>query len=176
MESIDPLVATMQETFGIFRRRLMGNLFIFAKDKGLTMAQFGAMLHIYHKVGCAVSDIGSDLGVTNSAASQMLERLVQLNLIIRSEDPSDRRVKQIVLTDKGRQILQEGSLANRNWLEDLACKMSSDEQEMVRKSLVILIEKANQLDIPSVDKPDDKSNIPLAIDRSSDSSQPPEAI
>jgi DNA-binding MarR family transcriptional regulator len=172
MDSIDPLVATMQETFGIFRRRLMGNLFIFAKDKGLTMAQFGALLHIYHKVGCGVSDIGNDLGVTNSAASQMLERLVQLKLIIRSEDPSDRRGKQIALTDKGRQILQEGSLANRIWIEELARKMSADEQKMVRESLIILIEKTNQLDTPTVDKPDDKSNFSIAADGPSDSSEP----
>ena len=50
----------------------MGNFFIYARDKGLTMAQFGTMLKILHKGGCGVSDIGSDLGVTNSAASQML--------------------------------------------------------------------------------------------------------
>jgi DNA-binding MarR family transcriptional regulator len=79
----------------------------------------------------------------------MLERLVQLKLIIRSEDPSDRRVKQIVLTDKGRQILQEGSLANRNWLEELARSMTAEEQEQVRKSVVILIEKARQLETSS---------------------------
>jgi DNA-binding MarR family transcriptional regulator len=146
MQTIDPLVATLQEAFGIFRHRLMVNLFSYTKDKGLTMAQFGAMIHIYHKGGCGVSDIGSDLGVTNSAASQMLERLVQLKLITRSEDPSDRRVKQIVLTDKGRQILQEGSAANRNWLEDLARSMTADEQEQVRKAVVVLIEKARKFE------------------------------
>ena len=110
------------------------------------MAQFGAMIQIYHKGGCGVSDIGSDLGVTNSAASQMLERLVQLKLITRSEDPSDRRVKLIVLTDKGRQILQEGNLANRSWLEDLARSMTDEEQEQVRQAIAILIEKARQFE------------------------------
>jgi DNA-binding MarR family transcriptional regulator len=144
----------MQEAFGIFRQRLMGNLFVFTKERGLTIAQFGALLHIYHKGGCGVSDIGSELGVTNSAASQMLERLVQLKLIIRSEDPSDRRVKQIVLTDKGRQILQEGNLTNKNWLEDLAKNMTTEEQEQVRKSLVILIEKAKRQEIIPVAKSD----------------------
>jgi MarR family transcriptional regulator for hemolysin len=146
MQSTDPLVATLQEAFDIYRHRLMGNIFAYARDKGLTMAQFGAMIHIFRKGGCGVSDIGTDLGVTNSAASQMLERLVQLKLITRSEDPSDRRVKQIVLTDKGRQILQEGSLANRTWLEGLAQSMNPDEQEQVSRALVILIDKARQLD------------------------------
>ena len=110
------------------------------------MAQFGAMLRIYHKGACGVSDIGSDLGVTNSAASQMLERLVQLKLVTRSEDPSDRRVKQIVLTDKGRQIIQESSLAFQTWMEDLARTMTAAEQEQVRTALVILVDKARQLE------------------------------
>jgi DNA-binding MarR family transcriptional regulator len=147
MQSNEPLVSTLQEAFSILRQRMMGNFFTFAKDKGLTMAQFGAMIQIYHKGGCGVSDIGSDLGVTNSAASQMLERLVQLKLITRTEDPTDRRVKLIVLTDKGQQILKEGNLANRNWLEDLARTMNPAEQEQVNQALVTLIEKARQFEI-----------------------------
>ncbi len=146
MEDIEPLVKTLQEVFSIVRQRMMGNIFIFARDKGLTMAQFGAMIQINHKGGCGVSDIGSDLGVTNSAASQMLERLVQLKLVTRSEDPSDRRVKLIVLTEKGHQILHEGNLANRSWLEDLARSMDEDEQDQVRNAVLILIEKARQFE------------------------------
>jgi DNA-binding MarR family transcriptional regulator len=146
MQSTDPLVTTLQEAFDIFRTRLMGNIFAYARDKGLTMAQFSAMVHIFRKGGCGVSDIGSDLGVTNSAASQMLERLVQFKLITRTEDPSDRRVKLIVLTDKGRQILQEGSMTNLTWMEGLARSMNAEEQDQVGKALVILIEKARQLE------------------------------
>jgi DNA-binding MarR family transcriptional regulator len=146
MLSNDTLVITLQEAFTIIRHRMMGNMFAFIRDKGLTMAQFGAMMHILNKQSCGVSDIGSDLGITNSAASQMLERLVQLNLITRSEDPADRRSKQIVLTDKGRQLLHEGSQANRAWLEDLAHAMTAAEQEQVRQAFEILIEKARQME------------------------------
>jgi DNA-binding MarR family transcriptional regulator len=146
MQSTNPLAATLHEWFVIFRRSLMGNFFTYARNNGLTMAQFGAMLRIYHKGACGVSDIGSDLGVTNSAASQMLERLVQLKLITRSEDPNDRRVKQIVLTEKGTRIFQESSLAFQTWMEDIAETMTSEEQEQVRRSLVILIEKAHQFE------------------------------
>jgi len=152
MQSSNTLAASLQEWFGIFRRNLMRNIFAYAKDRGLTMAQFGALLHIFHKGACGVSDIGSDLGVTNSAASQMLERLVQQKIITRSEDPADRRVKQIVLTDKGRQILEESEHANQSWLEELVSKMTPTEQEQVRTGLVILIEKAGQLEITPVDK------------------------
>ncbi len=146
MAEIDELVTALQEAFGILRHRMMGNMFGFARDNGLTMGQFGALLHIHQVDGCGVSDIGTDLGISNSAASQMLDRLVQLKLVTRTEDPADRRAKQIVLTDKGSQILQEGSLANRNWLEELARSMTEDEREQVRKAIEILIEKAQQFE------------------------------
>jgi len=146
MPETEPLVATLQEAFNLFRRRLMGNLFVYAKDNGLSMPQFGAMFHIFHTGGCGVSDIGNDLGVTNSAASQMLDRLVQIKLITRSEDPADRRGKLLVLTDKGRDILLKGNLANQMWLEDLAHSMTPEEQDQVRLAVGILVDKARQLE------------------------------
>jgi len=149
MQSTEPLVATLQEWFEIFRRRMMGSFFTYARDKGLTMAQLGAMFHIYQKGACGISDVGSDLGVTNSAASQMIERLVQLKLITRSEDLTDRRVKQIVLTDKGRQILQESSKANQDWLENLVQTMTVKEQVEVRNALGTLIDRAHQIETSS---------------------------
>ncbi len=146
MIETEPLVAVLQEAFALFRRRFMGNLFVYAKDNGLTMPQFGAMFHIFHSGGCGVSDIGTDLGVTNSAASQMLDRLVQTRLISRSEDPSDRRGKLLVLTDKGREILVKGSFANQMWLEDISRSMTPEEQEQVRQAIMILIDKARLLE------------------------------
>ncbi len=149
MTEANDLVASLQEAFNLFRRRLMGNLFVYAKDNGLTMPQFGAMFHIFHSGGCGVSEIGSDLGVTNSAASQMLDRLVQIKLISRSEDPADRRGKLVVLTERGREILLKGNNANQMWLEDLARSMTPEEQEKVRQAITILVEKARQLETSS---------------------------
>ena len=146
MQTTDSLVVVLMESFGIFRQHMMGNFFTYARDKGLTMGQLGAMLHIHHKGACGVSDIGNDLGVTNSAASQMLERLVQLKLITRSEDPDDRRVKHIVLTDQGRQVLLESNRAYQNWLVALAQSMEPAEREQVGNALTKLIEKARQLE------------------------------
>jgi DNA-binding MarR family transcriptional regulator len=125
---------------------MMANFFIYARDNGLTMAQFGTLLRLFHRGACGVSDIGSELGVTNSAASQMLERLVQLKLVTRSEDPVDRRVKQIVITDKGSTILKDSSQAFHAWMEDVAKSLTPTEQEQIRDALSLLIDKARQFE------------------------------
>ena len=51
MTDVNILVSNLQGAFSIIRHRMMGNIFAFARDKGLTMGQFGAMVHISHKGG-----------------------------------------------------------------------------------------------------------------------------
>ena len=80
------------------------------------------------------------------AASQLLERLVQQGLVVRSEDPNHRRVRQIALSTQGKGVLQEGFQARQKWLEDLVKLMSPDEQEQVIAALKIMLEKAHQLE------------------------------
>ena len=129
-------------------RHSMRNFIRYARESGLSMSQFGTLFHL-HRMGTAgVTDLGQHLGVTSAAASQMLERLVQQDLILRSEDPTDRRVKQIVLTDNGRQVLDEGIRARQGWLVDLVEILSADEKDQITKALNTLIDKANQLGQP----------------------------
>ena len=73
---------------------------------------------------------------------------MQQELILRSEDPSDRRVKQIILTDKGFQALHESIRARQSWLSDLAETLSDSEKEAIIAALNILIDKVNQLRQP----------------------------
>jgi DNA-binding MarR family transcriptional regulator len=77
----------------------------------------------------------------------MLERLVQQELVLRSEDPEDRRVKNLVLTEKGAQIIQESIHASQDWFDQLARTLSTSEKEQVVAALNILIEGVKRLDI-----------------------------
>lgn len=149
MQSADPFVNTLGEWIEVFMRRSMHNFICYSKEKGLSMSQIGALFRIFRGKS-SVSDISDNLGVTSAAASQMLERLVQQGLILRKEDPNDRRVRQIVLTDKGRQILQESIAARQGWLENLSRTLSDSQREQVAAALNILIEKAKQLEQSSV--------------------------
>jgi DNA-binding MarR family transcriptional regulator len=122
----------------------MREFILYSKKTGLSMSQIGALLHV-SKFSASVSDVGDGLGVTNAAASQMLDRLVHQELIVRSEDPDDRRGKKIVLTDKGRRVIEESIDARQGWLNDLAAVFSPAEKDQILAALDILIQKAGQL-------------------------------
>jgi DNA-binding MarR family transcriptional regulator len=149
MQTIDPFVVTLQEWLEVFMQRSMRNFIRHSKDCGLSMPQIGALFHIHRKGNSGVTDLGDDLGVTSAAASQMLERLVQQGLILRSEGPTDRRIKQLALTPKGHQALQESVQARQGWLDNLAETLSDGEKEQIRAALTILIHKAKQLKLPN---------------------------
>lgn len=149
MQWSDPFAAILHEWAAVFLHRSMRNFIRYTRDSGLSMSQIGAMFHI-HREGCSgVSELGDDLGVTSAAASQMLERLVQQGLVTRSEDPADRRLKKLVLTEKGIQVIQEGMQARQGWLDDLAKTLSDSEKDHVVVALKILIDKAKRLDNPA---------------------------
>lgn len=142
----DPFIATFQQWIDIFMHRSLRKLIHFARENGLSMSMIGTLFHLSKK-GCAgVTDLGDHLGVTSAASSQMLERLVQQELILRTEDPTDRRVKQIVLTEKGHHVLDEGVRARHGWLDDLVEILSQEEKELIKQGLDLLINKANQLE------------------------------
>ena len=145
MQPEDSFAASLQQWVEVSMRHSMHDFVRFARQAGLSMPQIGALFHISHK-GSSVSDLGEHLGVSNAAASQMLERLVQQGFISRLEDPNDRRFKQLTLTAKGRQVLQAAIRARQDWLFELAAMLTEAEQQQVGAALELLTEKAQQLE------------------------------
>jgi DNA-binding MarR family transcriptional regulator len=141
--------ALMQEWVTVFMRRSMRNFVRYARENGFSMSQMNALFHIHRAGGCGVTDLGEHLGISSAASSQLLERLVQQGLILRQEDPMDRRAKNLVLTEKGAQMIMEGIHARQGWLQDLGKELSVDEREKVAAALKILIEKTRQMDEPA---------------------------
>jgi DNA-binding MarR family transcriptional regulator len=148
MPDSDPFVAAMQEWMEMSMDRSIRDFLRYSRESGLSMSQLGALFHVHRLGSSGVTDLGEHLGVTSAAASQMLERLVQQDLILRSTDPKDRRVKRIVLTPRGLKVLKESIRARQRWLYDLAEALPSPEKEPVTRALNTLIEEARKSGLP----------------------------
>jgi DNA-binding MarR family transcriptional regulator len=145
MSDADPLVTTLEHWIDVFMHRSMRNFIQYARNTGLSMSQLGALFHLNSMGTSGVTDLGDHLGVTSAAASQMLDRLLQQGLIQRSEDPHDRRVRQIDLTEEGCRILEESIQARQSWLDELADAVPDSEKEPIIAALNTLIERADQI-------------------------------
>jgi DNA-binding MarR family transcriptional regulator len=145
MQTADPFVFTLKKWVMFVMRRSMHSMITFTKEKELSMSQMGALFHILRGSN-SVSSIGEHLGVTSAAASQLLERLVQQGMIQRVEDPHDRRVRHIILTEGGRQLIREGFAARQGWLENLSTALTESEKVQIIEALDILIDRTNQVE------------------------------
>jgi DNA-binding MarR family transcriptional regulator len=126
----------------VFMRRSMRDFVLFTRNSGISMSQFSTLMRLFHQGGCGVSDIGEQLGITNAAASQLIDKLVQQGLVERSEDHRDRRAKHLVLTENGRTLVMESIEARRHWMEELTSALTPDDQHAITRALVILTEAA----------------------------------
>jgi DNA-binding MarR family transcriptional regulator len=146
MTSAEDFTRVLRDWSEVFMHRSMHDFKRFMDDSGLSPSQINALMRLHHGGQCGVSDIGGHLGVTNAAASQMVDRMVQLGLFTRSEDSVDRRVKQIALTPEGRALVEAGVEARRRWLEELTTTLTPEEQEAIVAALTLLTSAARRLD------------------------------
>lgn len=139
----ESFVSVMQQWNEIFMRRSMRTFILYSKETGLSMTQIGALFRI-HKMPSGVTDLGEELGITPAAASQMLEKLFQQQLILREENPDDRRAKRIVLTEKGKQIMHQAIHARQSWLEEIDQLLNDKEKIQVISAMEMLLKKATE--------------------------------
>jgi DNA-binding MarR family transcriptional regulator len=142
MDSREQFLDALREWTAVFMSASMGTFLQFAKERGVSMPQIGALFHIRSKGSCGVTDIGDDLGVTSAAASQMLERLVQNGLVERREDPDDRRAKRIVLTEEGQRLVRASMEARQRWFAALADRLSPHERDLAAEALRTLVARS----------------------------------
>jgi len=130
----------------VFMHRSMRGWGLFAKSTGLSMPQFSVMMQLHHRGNCAIGDISERFDITNAAASQLVDKLVQSGFIKREEDPQDRRAKMLNLTDKGRDLIQRGIEERYRWVDELAGKLTAEKRAKVTEALNIMTQAAKELE------------------------------
>lgn len=140
------LTSALHKWAEVFMKRSMRDHRKFMCETGLSLTQLGTLMYLYHHHSCGVSQIADYLGITNAAASQMIQRLVEQTLIARTEDPNDRRAKLLTLTNNGHTLISQGIEARRHWLENLTIALSPEQQANIITALSDLTEAATKMD------------------------------
>lgn len=74
---------------------------------GITIGQSFVLAQLLEKDGRSVKDIALALQLDSPAVTGLVDRLVKQDLVVRKEDPRDRRSIQIFLTPEGRRTAEE---------------------------------------------------------------------
>jgi len=130
----------------IFAHRSMHNSARFIKASGISMPQFFMLMHLHRHERCGISNLSEQMDVTTAAASQLVDKLVQSGLLVRVEDPNDRRAKQVSLSPAGEEMVEKAIVERTRWVDGLAAALSEGEKVKITDALEVLIEATKKLD------------------------------
>jgi len=146
MSTAKTITEVIQEWSEVFMHRSGREFRRFMDKSNLSFSQVNVLMRLFHSANCGVSGIGEEMGVSNAAASQAVDRLVQMGLIERTEDPGDRRSKRLALTQKGIALIESGIKDRSQWIKDLAVTLPLEKKQTVISALTILTEMARKTD------------------------------
>jgi DNA-binding MarR family transcriptional regulator len=138
----------LKQWIDVFMTRSHHQLIRYLRSADLSMAQFGTLMRLHHDAHCGVGDIANQMSISNAAASQLVDKLVQLGLVARSEDPVDRRAKRLSITPKGTRLLDLSREARLAWTHAVVAELSPDQRTAVTAALQHLITAAEALPEP----------------------------
>jgi len=113
-----------------------------ALGKGLlTLPQFISLDLINSHSWMKMKDIAGELNVSLPAATGMIDRLYHLGMIKREFDSKDRRVIKIILTPKGKKVLDNTKVSRKKAIEEVFSGLSAKE----RQSYLNIIKKVKNI-------------------------------
>ncbi|WP_255657705.1 MarR family transcriptional regulator [Actinoplanes sp. L3-i22] len=122
---------------------------LFADDRSdplfsshLTMSQLKILLLLARHGTMAGGELARSVGVGAAALSGMIDRLVVQDLVTRTEDLHDRRVRRIGLTKAGRELIDGIVTAGMAKHRELLSRLTAEELAVVSQATDILLREA----------------------------------
>jgi DNA-binding MarR family transcriptional regulator len=111
----------------------------------LTMAQLKGMMLIVQSGGVRSRELADGLGIAPSAATPLVDRLVEQKLARREDDPGDRRIIWIRPTAKAQALHDQLLHTNEQVLTDVIDALPADVRPQVQDSVRLLLESAERV-------------------------------
>jgi len=102
---------------------------------GLSLSDFQVLEVLLHKGALPVNVIGPKVRLTPGSISVAIDRLFERGLVSRIEDTTDRRIRIVDLTPKGRAIIEPVFVKHAE-LFDMVMSVITDEERTQLESLL----------------------------------------
>jgi len=116
----------------------------------ITIPQFVALNFINGNGPVKMKDIAKDFKISLPAATGIVQRLFNSELVKRVDDKADRRVIRIVATPKGKKIVEQISAKRKELIESIFSKLTEEE----RQSYLHILRKLKNIISSDVKKSD----------------------
>lgn len=128
-DNTNELVEVMFTVFRLMKAKMsFTNNFIH-----LSILQIQALMFLCHNTNVDMSDIAEYFQVEMPSATSLINKLCDHQLVKRYEDPKDRRLVRITLTDDGKKLVEQAMCERRKKIEKVLSYLSEQEKlELLR--------------------------------------------
>jgi DNA-binding MarR family transcriptional regulator len=105
----------------------------------VTSSQMSALVALSRTHERTMGELAEDLGLTESATTRLVDRLVGMNLVRRHRDDQDRRVVRVRLSSYGRQLVELVLARRQAQFSRTAAHMTDDERGRLLAGLEALL-------------------------------------
>ncbi len=106
-----------------------------SRGADFSLAQYRVLMLVKHRGAMSINDLQRQLNIAQSTASEMVERLVQQNLLLREKDPTDRRITVFRLSKKAERILEKRRDVMNDCYRKVLEPLSDEEQVQLVEAL-----------------------------------------
>lgn len=122
----------------LFRRLVVG---LPNEVEGLakvTTEQYGVLVYVLERDSVSMGELAVARNVALNTATSLVDRLVAAGLVERRGDPLDRRVVRVVLTPRGRTLVEQLRTVRRAAIRAVLDELSDEEIDRVLAALPAL--------------------------------------
>lgn len=103
---------------------------------GMTLPRFDYLAQLYrHPEGLRMKVLSNYLMVTGGNVTGLTDELVKMGLVVRDDDPGDRRSYRLSLTAPGRRAFERIAAEHESWLAELFAGVGAAGQEALFEQL-----------------------------------------
>lgn len=110
---------------------------------GLTYTQYTIMLILWEQDGVTLKFIAQRLGQKSGSLTPVIKRMESQGLVKRIRGKEDDRALSIALTERGKQLREDGLAVNRCLAE--TCGISLEEAETLKSQLLTLKDRISKI-------------------------------
>jgi DNA-binding MarR family transcriptional regulator len=109
----------------------------------LTMPQLKALVCVAKQGGPTNGQIARSLGVGLSTMTGIVDRLAEQGLVLRREDPLDRRITRVLPTASGQELVDRLLRYRDEYITAVLSQLSSDQLRVVEQAFQYLVEASD---------------------------------
>jgi MarR family 2-MHQ and catechol resistance regulon transcriptional repressor len=102
---------------------------------GICPTDFSVLELLLHKGPLPINTVGKTVFITSGSITTAVDRLESMKLVKRHDDPSDRRVRIVALTEQGEQLIRERFNEHVNHMNLAFSALNNNEIEELQSLL-----------------------------------------